>query len=101
MSARRIVIERDDNNAVDVDKGMKNGWKWEWLERSVEGTQLGQFMRKLNVPGVALCSICQSEINYSGRGWNSLGQHVKKKKHRDNVTIKKTNHSLSGIVVFI
>jgi hypothetical protein len=34
--AGRSVIERDGNiNIKQIDKGLKNVWKWEWLERDV------------------------------------------------------------------
>ncbi|XP_076109456.1 uncharacterized protein LOC143078481 [Mytilus galloprovincialis] len=91
----RVVLQRDSYN-LEVDKGVKNCWKWDWVERSVYGNPVGQFIRKINSRGIARCELCQKDINYAGRGWKSLEQHLTKKLHLDNLKMRKTNHSLSG-----
>ncbi|VDI83717.1 Hypothetical predicted protein [Mytilus galloprovincialis] len=40
--------------------------------------------------------VMSKDINYAGRGWKSLEQHLTKKLHLDNLKMRKTNHSLSG-----
>jgi hypothetical protein len=30
------VVERDSNKNVEIDKGIRNCWKWEWLECFVD-----------------------------------------------------------------
>ena len=37
---------------------------------------------------MARCEVYNKEINYVGRGWKSLEQHLKKKLHIDNLKIK-------------
>ncbi|VDI50671.1 Hypothetical predicted protein [Mytilus galloprovincialis] len=91
----RVVLQRDSYN-LEVDKGVKNCWKWDWVERSVYGNPVGQFIRKINSRGIARCELCQKDINYAGRGWKSLEQHLTKKLHLDNLKMRKPNHSLSG-----
>jgi hypothetical protein len=76
--ASRVVLQRDSSK-LEVDKGIKNCWKWEWLERLVDGKPVGQFIRKIDSRGVARCQLCQKDINYTGRGWISLEQHMIKK----------------------
>lgn len=58
------IIERPDELLVfDIDKDIKNKFKWEWLEKSIEVTlagrstkrQLGECIRKVNEPGKVLC----------------------------------------------
>ena len=75
--ASRVVLQRDFSK-LEIDKGIANCWKWEWLERLVDGKPVGQFIRKIDSRGVARCQLCQKDINYTGRGWISLEQHMKK-----------------------
>lgn len=84
--AGKVVIEIDvDNiNIKVIDKGLKNVWKWEWLEWKVEDEPVRRFIRKINVRGLARCELCSKDINYGGRGWKSLEQHLKKKIYHDN-----------------
>jgi hypothetical protein len=90
------VVERDSNKNLEIDKGIRNCWKWEWLERFVDGNPVRQNIRKIDSRGLARCEVCnKKEINYAGRGWKSLEQHLKKKLHIDNLKIKRTYYSLS------
>ena len=40
------VVNRQENGNVLVDKGLKNPWKWEWLEKKVDGEPVRRFIRK-------------------------------------------------------
>ena len=57
--ASSVVLQRDSFK-LEADKGVKNCWKWEWLERSVDGNSVGQFIRKIDCRGVARCQLCQN-----------------------------------------
>ena len=46
--------------------GIKNSWRWEWMENVVSREKLFLFMRKIITPGVTYCTLCHQEINYSG-----------------------------------
>jgi hypothetical protein len=37
------IIDRDFDTK-SIDKGLKNVWKWEWLERKVEGDFVGNLL---------------------------------------------------------
>lgn len=52
------VVERDFDTKL-LDKGLKNVWKWEWLERKVDKELVGRFIRKINVREVAHCNLCR------------------------------------------
>ena len=93
------VVQRGDGNVKEIDNGLRNIWKWEWLEKRVGGEMISKYIRKLNIKGVALCDLCNKHISYAGRGWKSLEQHMTKKLHRDNVKIQSANYSLSGMSV--
>jgi hypothetical protein len=95
MSAE--VVQRGDSDVKVIDKGIKNTFKWEWLEKKVNDEFVSKYIRKINIKGVALCSVCNKRISYAGRGWKSLEQHLKKKLHRDNVKIQESNYRLSSM----
>lgn len=46
-----------------LEKGLKNIWKWEWLERKVNDELIGRFIRKINFKVLAYCGPCQKDIN--------------------------------------
>ena len=95
MTSSRVV-ERDSCKNLDVDKGVKNGWRWDWLEKSVDGHRVGEFTRKLEEKGIARCLACNKDINYSAAGWKCLERHLRKKVHLDNRKLRISNYSLSG-----
>lgn len=95
MVQSQRIVDRDCDTKK-VDKGLKNTWKWEWLERKVGDELVGRFLRKLNSRGIAFCELCSKNISYSTSGWKALQQHILKKVHIENKKIKATNQSLSG-----
>jgi hypothetical protein len=44
--ASRVVLQRDFSK-LEIDKGIENCWKWEWLEQSVDGNLLASLLGKL------------------------------------------------------
>ena len=59
--ASRVVLQRDFSK-LEIDKGIENCWKWEWLEQSNK-QPVGQFIRKIDSREVARCQLCQN-INW-------------------------------------
>ena len=53
MAAPRFA-ERGKDNIKEIDAGVKNAFKWEWMEYKVDGGLLGQFIRKLFFCGKSL-----------------------------------------------
>jgi hypothetical protein len=90
------VVQREQSDVRAIDKGLRNCWKWEWLEKVVNNEPISKYIRKLNLKGIALCQLCNKQISYAGRGWKSLEQHLTKKIHRDNVRIQESNYRLSS-----
>lgn len=98
MNSRKDIICRNSNvNArnIDIKNGIKNPWRWEWLERKVLGTYLQEYIRKLAAPGVAYCTVCTQELYYKSRGCVALMDHVKSTKHQAALE-KRNNYSLPG-----
>jgi len=60
------------NFTVEPISSPRNCWKWEWLERSVYGNPVGQFIGKIDSRGDARYQLCQKDIKYAGGGWRSL-----------------------------
>ena len=69
-----------------VDCSVKNKFRWDWLQRraslSDQTYSLAECIRKVNLPGQALCVWCNDIINYGGTGCNSLLMHTRTKKHQ-------------------
>lgn len=81
------IVDRDCDTRK-VDKGLKNPWKWEWLERKVGDQLIGRFIRKLSSRGLAFWELFSKEVNYVSRGWKAFRQHLLKKLHIENNKIK-------------
>ena len=85
---------------TEIDKGIKNRWNWKWMEeKDSNGVFLSDYVRKINKPGYARCIICHCDIRYGAGGKGDLMSHSKKKKHIENVKIKKTNSVLPSMFV--
>ena len=56
-------------NISDIDKTVKNKFKWEWLTaRDNNGDFYSEYIRKLSSSGMALCKWCNHKINYGTSG---------------------------------
>jgi hypothetical protein len=72
-----VIQSRDSATIKSVDKGIKNKFKWGWLDEEIEISsaegkkitiKIGDTIQKLNTPGQAWCLLCSSTIAYGGRG---------------------------------
>ena len=98
-----IICRSDEVDIRKIDEGMKNIWKWSWLEREVKETYLHESIRKIYKTGVAYCLVCQKEIVYGSRGFIALADHVKSDKHATGLQQRKQNTAIPGnqILIFI
>lgn len=105
----KLLSREDESRVQEIDKDIKNKFKWKWLEKQVtisvkfhRTTQnvtetLAAFVKKVDIPGKALCIYCNDLINYGSRGCIALTEHASKvKKHVANVAIRKSNYSLGS-----
>ena len=52
-----------------IDKGVKNKWVWEWLEeKDSEDYFLSDYVRKLDIAGMAKCIIYNETLKYGSSG---------------------------------
>ena len=85
-----------------IDKGVKNQFKWNWLEsEDANGMYFSEWVRKVDLAGRALCLICNKLINYGNQGKAGLNHHAKCVAHKkavtsikNNTTIPTTHHSI-------
>ncbi|KAL5010546.1 hypothetical protein ScPMuIL_012851 [Solemya velum] len=74
------IIDRNNEQRVEeIDKGMKNCFRWMWLERQVDigetTVSLSEHIRKVDLPGKALCVLCNAIISYDSRGVRNIEDH--------------------------
>ena len=73
----RILDTNEEQFVRESDKGVKEKWKWSWLEEDVEiklpgksgiadkvKYNLGEFARKVDILGKSMCTLCNKLINY-------------------------------------
>ena len=69
------VLENEGNSNVN-DLGVKNRWKWKWLQVKVGESYLSDCIRKIDWSGHALCIYSNCQINYGRNGKTALTRHV-------------------------
>ena len=102
-------MKEEESRVSEIDKDVKNKFKWEWLEKIVKfdmkiGKQtqnvsepLANFIKKSDIAGKALCVYCNDLINYGSHGCIALMEHATKvKKHAENVSLRRSNYSLGS-----
>lgn len=95
----RTLTKDEESRVAEIDKDVKNKFKWEWLDKTVKldvkiGKQtqsasetLASCIKKSDIAGKALCVYCNDLINYGFRGCIALVEHATKvKKHAENVS---------------
>lgn len=95
MSQQWREISRHDTNLKEIDVGIKNCFRWGWLEeKDSNGHYLSDYIRKINIPGKVSCTYCNSLLSYKSGGKKDLKNHAKNKKHMEVIKLKKTNTTL-------
>ena len=64
------TLAANDISARQVDAGIKNTFKWCWLEESVtlpggKSVKFDECFRKISLSGKVLCVFCNDTINYA------------------------------------
>ena len=56
-----------------IDATVRDKFRWDWLENKDDnGVYYSDYVRKLNCPGKALCTVCNSPISYGSSGKKAL-----------------------------
>ena len=62
-------VPREDGSLKGIEEGVKKSFRWVWLnEKEQNGQFLSEYIRKVNIPGKALGTYCNSLLNYSSGG---------------------------------
>ena len=71
------IVERDvGKSAREIDAGVKNKWMWDWLtEKDGNNDFLSDYVKKVDQPGVAICSWCKEILKYGSSGKKRLHRH--------------------------
>lgn len=96
-----IVIRSLETDVRNIDKNVKNPWKWDWLEHEVNGRFLNETIRKLEKSGTAYCLACQKELTYGSRGFVTLSDHVRSKIHNSALQRREEQTAIPGKILFL
>ncbi|GBM46482.1 hypothetical protein AVEN_78877-1 [Araneus ventricosus] len=91
-----IVHRSDEWNVRVIDKGVKNCWSWNWLEKQIDGVYVREISRKIVKAGIVYGSICYKDLQYDKHGFAVLARHMNSSKHTSNVKARKDNFALLG-----
>ena len=102
LKISRILDRNEEHIVRELEKDIKEKWKWTWLDDSVEVTlpnssekvtcNFGEFIRKINTPGKATCTLCDKLMNYGKRGKTTFKSHFLTEEHRRRVKLRRTNY---------
>lgn len=101
----KVLGKADACLAREVDKSVKNKFRFEWLETAVVlkskklgpmDVKLADCIEKIDVPGKATCTYCKDVISYGGKGKVALTDHMKSEKHLKEVEHRRTNYTLGA-----
>jgi hypothetical protein len=91
-----IICRSSSIDVREVDKDVKNPWRWEWLEKEENEIRLQEVFRKINKCGVCYCTVCRKELAYGSRGFAALVGHMKSASHNKFLQMRKENFALPG-----
>ena len=88
----------------ELEKNVKANWKWQWLQEDVEVVinfgcakekcNIGEFERKVNMPGKMKCTLCDKFVNYGSRGKAAIKSHFTSDAHVQKLRLRRTNYTL-------
>ena len=91
-----LLGKQYDELVRKIDSGIKNKWKWSWLEKTPYMLPLSVFIKKSSKPGEAHCVLCNATIEYGGKGASSLMTHCKTTGHIKVEKLKIENPPVVG-----
>ena len=98
MATRSDIVFRTIDDSNFDDSSVLNRWKWDWVNKEVDGERVGEFLRKLTQTGRAYCCLCRQELAYGNRGVTALTDHIKGHVHSENLKSRTNNTTLQGMI---
>ena len=88
-------IRRCEGDIKNIDKGIKNKFRWCWLEEKDDnGMYFSEWVRKIDVGGKAICLLCNVSLKYGSQGKSALVSHAKQGDHRKRIAAVTNNSTL-------
>ncbi|XP_069960576.1 zinc finger and BTB domain-containing protein 9 isoform X5 [Cherax quadricarinatus] len=92
MATFQVLTEDTTENLKNLERGISNKFRWDWLEREIPITinqnkvyyKVGEFISKVNIGGKCWCWTCRELLDYASRGRIAIEKHVQSKKHAQN-----------------
>ena len=95
--ASREISRTDGTDINLVNRGVKNKFKWTWLEETdLNCMFLSDWVRKVNLSGRVMWILHNDLVTYESGGKKDLKRHANKKKNTDVIKLRKTNTTLSS-----
>ena len=61
---REMPRFKERGTAKRLKEGLKNDWRWDWLDREQDGNRIGDAIQKQKDRGKAFCVPCAKTINW-------------------------------------
>ena len=72
MASWKKIIDHG-KDVSELEKGIRNSFKWFWLDQECSGgKKFGTWCKKIDEPGKCICLVCSKTINYSCSGKKAL-----------------------------
>ncbi|XP_071378224.1 zinc finger and SCAN domain-containing protein 12-like isoform X2 [Centroberyx affinis] len=82
----------------DLERGLKNKWRWQWLEETdSQGQRYDVWLAKVDIPGMAWCKLCSKNIAYAQNGKKVFARHTEDHHHREMVSQQQYTQTLPGV----
>ena len=84
-------------DALLVDKGLKNKWRWAWIEEiGKDSKPFGSWCKKLREAGACFCTLCSRKLLYATSRKKVLPRHELDPAHRAAVCALQHTTPLPG-----
>lgn len=81
----------------EIDKSVKNKWRWAWLsEVGLNGKPFNSWVKKIKQPGMSICTACHRRLKYGNNGKKVLARHQQEVSHNAAVRALQYTCSLPG-----
>ena len=96
----RWFVQCKSKSSKWKENGIKNQWRWHWLDTVVDGQRLGTVIRKETEDGQAFCVPCSKTVKYQSKGLAALTGHVARPSHvKKALALKVVSHYSNKLLI--
>ena len=70
------VLQRDLEPKVNENRTVRNKFRWDWLDKKVDGVRVGDVIRKIDVDGSVKCCCSDKLVHYGTSGFKAVRKHM-------------------------